>query len=75
MKLGEVGIASTVKVLKINAEGDLRRRFLDLGIIEGTEIEVLYRSPFGDPTAYYIRGAVIAIRQEESEKIRVIEIG
>lgn len=72
MKLQEAEILSTVKVIGIKAEGELRRRFFDLGIIEGTNIEVLYGGPFGDPKAYLIRGAVIAIRQEDGEKIEVI---
>ncbi len=71
MKLKEAEISSIVKVVSIDAKGELRRRFFDLGIIEGTVIEVLYRSPFGDPTAYLIRGAVIAMRKEESEMINV----
>lgn len=71
MNLIDAKLLSTVKVVKINAEGELRRRFLDLGIIKGTQIEVLYESPFGDPKAYLIRGAVIAIRKEEGEKIQV----
>ena len=71
MKLKEAEISSIVKVVSIDAKGELRRLFFDLGIIEGTVIEALYRSPFGDPTAYLIRGAVIAMREEESEMINV----
>lgn len=69
MKLKDADISSVVRVINIEAKGELRRRFFDLGIIEGTKIEVLYKSPFGEPTAYLIRGAVIAMREEESEKI------
>ena len=72
MNLGDAKVLSTVKVVNINARGELRRRFFDLGIIDGTDIEVLFRSPFGDPTAYMIRGAVIAIRKEDGRKIEVI---
>ena len=72
MKLNEAEVSSVVKVIGIEAEGELRRRFFDLGIIEGTKIEVLYRGPFGDPTAYLIRGTVIAIREEDGEKINVL---
>lgn len=71
MNLGDAKVLSTVKVVNINAHGELRRRFFDLGIIDGTDIEVLFRSPFGDPTAYMIRGAVIAIRKEDGAKIQV----
>ena len=74
MTLTNAELDSNVEVINIKAEGELRRRFLDLGIIEGTNIEVLYRSPFGDPTAYLIRGAVIAIRDEEGEFIEVKEM-
>ncbi|ELC8442576.1 ferrous iron transport protein A [Clostridium perfringens] len=73
MKLHEAETLSTVKVVDIKAEGELRRRFFDLGIIEGTNIKVLYDGPFWDPKAYLIRGAVIAIRKEESERIEVIK--
>ena len=49
MNLTEAKEASVVEVSKVYAEGELRRRFFDLGIIEGTKIEVLYKSPFGEP--------------------------
>lgn len=51
----------------------MRRRLQDIGLIEGTEILCLNRSPSGDPTAYLIRGAVIALRKEETEKILVTQ--
>jgi ferrous iron transport protein A len=44
---------------------------LDLGLIQGTEIEPLYKSPSGNPIAYQIRGAVIALRSDVSDKILV----
>lgn len=59
------------KVLSILSTGNDRRRMLDLGIIYNTNIEVLQKSPYGDPTAYFIRGAVIALRDEDAKKIIV----
>ena len=44
---------------------------LDLGVVGGTEIEPLYKSPSGNPVAYRIRGAVIALRSDVSDKILV----
>ena len=44
---------------------------LDLGITEGTRIQSLMRSPAGDPTAYIIRGAVIALRNKDAAHILV----
>ncbi len=52
-------------------EGAARRRILDLGVINGTEIETLYKSPSGNPVAYLIRGAVIALRSDMTDKIIV----
>ncbi len=51
--------------------GSMRRRLLDLGFIPFTELECVGRSPGGDPSAYSIRGAVIAIRSEDSQHIIV----
>jgi len=44
---------------------------LDLGLVNGTNIEALHKSPSGDPVAYYIRGSVIALRSEDAQKIFV----
>lgn len=59
------------KVASIMSTGSDRRRMLDLGIIQNTNIEILQKSPYGDPTAYFIRGAVIALRDEDAKKIIV----
>lgn len=59
------------KVKHLNTEGTARRRMLDLGLISGTKVEALRKSPSGDPIAYEIRGAVIALRSEEASKIMV----
>ena len=74
MLLSDVDVDKEVKVINIMANGELRRRFFDLGIIQDTVIEPLYISPFGDPKAYLIRGTVIAIRNEEAKKIEVSTI-
>jgi ferrous iron transport protein A len=49
----------------------MRRRLLDIGLIENTDVECLGRSPGGDPTAFLIRGAVIAIRSEDCKNILI----
>lgn len=58
-------------VRKLGAIGTSRRRMLDLGLINGTVVETVLSSPAGDPMAYMIRGAVIALRSEEAGKILV----
>lgn len=52
-------------------QGSMRRRLLDMGLIENTEVECLGRSPGGDPAAYRIRGAVIALRAADCAGILV----
>ena len=52
-------------------EPAVQQRLKDLGIVPGTRIRCLYRSPLQDPTAYEIRGAVIALRKEDSAEILV----
>ncbi len=61
------------KVVRISptCRGLERRRFMDLGIIPGTVIEMETRSPGGDPTAFRIRGALIALRREQAAQIQI----
>ena len=55
----------------MQAKENIKRRLLDLGLIEGTCVECVLRSPFNGPLAYMIRGALIAIRKEDSQNIEV----
>ena len=67
----KIGRAATVtKIFSTNAE---RRRLLDLGILPGTRIENVMPSPLGDPVAYRIRSAVVALRREQAQLIEVEE--
>ena len=66
-----VPISTDVKVIYLTSTGTMRRRMLDLGLIKGTKIKPVQKSPAGDPTAYYIRGAVIALRKEDASQIIV----
>lgn len=69
--LENVKEGSKVIIKQLLSVGETRRRLMDLGLIEGTTVECLQRSPSGDPVAYYIRGTVIALRSEDSSKILV----
>ena len=66
LKIGEKAI-----IKSLSADGNIRRRLRDLGMIEGTKIECVLKSPGGDPVAYNVRGAVIALRNEDSDSIMV----
>lgn len=69
--LKDIELGKSCIVTSLNVEGAIRRRFLDLGLINGTKVIALNQSPSGDPIAYLIRGAVIAIRSEDASKILV----
>lgn len=58
-------------VSALQSTGSMRRRLLDIGLIENTDVECLGRSPGGDPSAFLIRGAVIAIRSEDCKNILI----
>ena len=51
--------------------GSMRRRLMDIGFVEGTEVECVGVSPWGDPSAYYLRGAVIALRKKDSQTVLI----
>lgn len=57
---------------ELRSTGSMRRRLLDIGLINNTRVECLGRSPGGDPSAFLIRGAVIAIRSEDLKDILVM---
>lgn len=73
MKLNELEINKTGRILKINCKKDIRRRLLDLGMIKGTKITPVLISPSGDPKAFDIRGTLIAIREEDTKLIDILE--
>ena len=68
--LGDSESASVVRIAP-TCRGLERRRLLDLGILPGTSVEREMRSPGGDPTAYRIRGALIALRREQADHIQI----
>jgi len=69
--LNALPLNETGKVQNINCNSSIKRRFLDLGIVKGTKITPVLKSPSGDPTAFFIRGSTIAIRAEDAELIEV----
>ncbi len=69
--LHELSIGERAAVSALFSEPAMRRRLQDIGLIENTTVECIGKSPLGDPAAYWIRGAVIAIRREDAKKIAV----
>ncbi|MFQ5435927.1 MAG: DtxR family transcriptional regulator, partial [Anaerolineae bacterium] len=71
--LSELKPGETAVVIRLSdaCRGAERRRFMDLGILPGTKVTVEMQSPGGEPMAYIIRGALIALRREQADLIRV----
>lgn len=69
--LNQLPVGAFGRVKGLASQGGARRRLLDLGLIRDTVVESLRKSPAGDPIAYQIRGAVIALRSEEASNILV----
>ncbi|MBR0179341.1 MAG: ferrous iron transport protein A [Firmicutes bacterium] len=67
------GAAATVA--EVRDDGPLGRRLLDLGLIPGAAVECVGRAPLGDPAAYLIAGAVIAIRRRDAACVLLEEDG
>lgn len=59
------------RVTGLIARGTMRRRLLDLGVINGTLIQCVGKNPAGDPVAYQIRGAIIALRSDDAKNIQI----
>lgn len=59
------------RIIELKNNSDIKRRLMDIGLVKGTEVSCVQKSPCGDPVAYLIKGALIAIRREDSDKITI----
>lgn len=69
--LKEVPCGQTVKVTKLNGEGPVKRRIMDMGITKGVEIYVRKVAPLGDPVEVTVRGYELSLRKADAEMICV----
>lgn len=69
--LAELMPGETARVLRLHSAPAEAMRLSELGLIPGTAVKCVMCAPFGDPSAYIIRGAVIAIRDIDAQKISV----
>ncbi len=74
LPLSALKIGERAAVVRLGAKGAIRRRLLDLGITQGVQVECLHRSPLGDPAAYAVRGAVVALRDCDSACVAVVPV-
>lgn len=71
MTLKDARIGSTVKVLRLNGEGAVKRRIMDMGITKGVEIYVRKVAPLGDPIEITVRNYELSIRKKDAEMVEV----
>lgn len=71
LNLSQLPVGSGGVVSEVHNTGSMRRRLIDLGFCVGTKILCVGRAPLGDPKAFWVKGTVIALREEDSQKIRV----
>ena len=69
--LKDAAVGSTVKVVKLNGEGAVKRRIMDMGITKGTEIRVRKLAPLGDPMELNVRGYQLSLRKDDAALIDV----
>ena len=71
MTLRETKTGQTVKVVKLNGEGAVKRRIMDMGITKSVEIYVRKVAPFGDPVEVTVRGYELSVRKADAEMVEV----
>ena len=73
MNLNELPLNTIGIIDELNCNGNTKRRLLDLGLVKGTKIIPVFKSPSGDPTAFEIRKTLIALRKDDSKLINLKE--
>ena len=71
MKLNELQIGSTATILSVGGEGALRQHFMDMGLIQGTEVTVVQYAPMGDPIELRLHGYELTIRLKDAKNIEI----
>ncbi len=74
-RLCDVPLGKKVIVSKVISEGSIKRRLLDIGLSPGTVVYSTLRNPGGNLVAYMIRGALIAIRNDDAKNIMIRSYG
>ena len=69
--LKETSVGETVKVVKLNGSGPIKRRIMDMGITKGVEIFIRKVAPLGDPVEVTVRGYELSLRKDDASMIEV----
>ena len=71
MTLKEVSVGQTVKVAKLDGEGPVKRRIMDMGITRGAEVHIRKVAPLGDPVEITVRGYELSVRKADAQCVEV----
>ena len=71
MTLKELQVGKTATILSVGGSGALRQHFLDMGLIQGTEVTIVKYAPMGDPVEIRIHGYELTIRLEDAGQIEI----
>ena len=69
--LKETSVGETVKVVKLNGSGPVKRRIMDMGITKGSEIFIRKVAPLGDPVEITVRGYELSVRKNDAQCVEV----
>ncbi len=69
--LCDMPTGKSARVVGVPGDGAMNRRLLDVGFTPGAAVTCLFQAPGGDPRAYLVRGAVIALRREDARAVQV----
>ena len=69
MKLNDLKIDDKAVITKVNADKNIKRRLLDMGVVKGTTIQKVLVSSGDNMVGYFIKGAVVAIRKDDTKDI------
>lgn len=72
MTLNDVEVGQSCTVVKLNDEGEIRRRIMDMGITKGARISVRKIAPLGDPIDVTVRGYHLSLRRSDAANIEVV---
>ena len=74
MTLKDIKVGHRARVIKVNGEGAIKRRIMDMGITKGVEIYIRKVAPLGDPMELFVRGYELSLRKADAQMIDVEEI-
>lgn len=71
VSLKELAVGKKGMIVQITAKGSMKKRFLDMGLVQGAQVKVKGKAPMGDPIKVDIKGYNLSLRKKEANEIYV----